>query len=205
MATSLDQLSQLLDSLHIEHLVDSKHPRILIPVETSRHRDLQGKRNLVLSLSCPEAGRIARVEVPWFAKAHGTHRASALELLSRITWRRKLVFWRIDPEDGEVRPTVEFPLEEAEIGSDQLLRLLRAIPLLADEEHDTLLPLWEGMANCEAEPGSPEDLGTKAEAATAAAIEQLLQELDSTPCGRVAKPERTGHHGTAPQPKRPRS
>ena len=60
----------------------------------------------------------------------------------------KLVRFEHDPEDGEVRATVAFPLEDGTLTRRQFRRLLEAIPKAVNRWHPVILKaLDEGVVD----------------------------------------------------------
>ena len=69
-----------------------------------------------------------------------------------IQWRTKMIQFEFDARDGEVRPVVEFPLEDAELTMLQLHRALIGLLQLVDRYHPELEHcLATGLINMELE------------------------------------------------------
>lgn len=61
------------------------------------------------------------------------HRDVVLQALMAIMQRTKMVRFDWDPTDGEVRCSVECPLEDGSLTRRQFIRMLRALPEIIDD------------------------------------------------------------------------
>jgi hypothetical protein len=69
-----------------------------------------------------------------------------------VQWKTKLIQFEFDARDGEVRPVIEFPLEDAPLTSKQLLRCLSGMTELVDKYHLVLMRvLDQGILKFESE------------------------------------------------------
>ena len=95
-------------------------------------------QSLGLVVALLENGEYIKVFAP---KAYVVeeHRAPVFALAcAMIQWKTKMIQFEYDPSDGEVRPIIEFPLEDAELTQKQLLRCVSGIVQLV-EEYDYVL------------------------------------------------------------------
>jgi hypothetical protein len=51
----------------------------------------------------------------------------------------KMVQFEYDPDDGEIRPIIEFPLEDAKLTRRQICRCLHAIAQIIDKHHESII------------------------------------------------------------------
>ncbi len=61
------------------------------------------------------------------------HRDAVLQALMAIMQRTKMVRFDWDPADGEIRCSVECPLEDGSLTRRQFIRMLRALPEIIDD------------------------------------------------------------------------
>ena len=61
------------------------------------------------------------------------HRDAVLRALMAIMQRTKMVRFDWDPADGEIRCSVECPLEDGSLTRQQFIRMLRALPEIIDD------------------------------------------------------------------------
>ena len=61
------------------------------------------------------------------------HRDAVLRALMAIMQRTKMVRFDWDPADGEIRCSVECPLEDGSLTRHQFIRMLRALPEIIDD------------------------------------------------------------------------
>ncbi|MDP9177346.1 MAG: YbjN domain-containing protein [Gemmatimonadota bacterium] len=137
MATSLAEVSKLLQSAGIEfrpHEGDS----LLIPAETRTYKDADGDQILFLVLQVLEGGEYLQLFCPMAFKVEGPHVDVFLKACAIVQWRTKLIQFEYDPRDGEIRPTIELPLEDSKVTARQLLRCVRGMVMLMDTYYPVL-------------------------------------------------------------------
>jgi hypothetical protein len=66
---------------------------------------------------------------------------AALESFAYLSWRLKMVDFEYDPSDGEIRPTLDFPIEDGTVTLRQLQRSVTIIPRILDQFHDTIVQI----------------------------------------------------------------
>jgi hypothetical protein len=137
MATSVPEVSILLDELEIRHRVtDAGH--LAIAYRTDVYRDPAGARHLMLIIALEEGGEYFKLFAPGAFDASGPHTDAFLRAIAIVQWRTKLVQFEFDDSDGEIRPIVEFPLEDAELTARQLERCVRGLVRLIDTYYPPL-------------------------------------------------------------------
>jgi hypothetical protein len=130
MATTLHDVSAYLDGLGLRHEVRDEH--ILIPFATEHYRDLDGEASLLIAIRIEEEGRYFKLFAPNAFRATGPYADAFLRAAAIVQWRTKLVQFEFDEADGEVRPIVEFPLEDAPLTAAQLSRCVRGLVQLLE-------------------------------------------------------------------------
>ena len=129
----------------------TKEPVILF--STDNFRNDGGSFALVVVISVTEEGEYIKFFVP--SAYHIPEDESAYAVLksfSIIAWQVKMLDFEVDPSDGEVRPTIDFPLEDGTATEQQLIRCCKTLAQLVDifdpyikhallhnEVHDALL------------------------------------------------------------------
>ncbi len=131
MATTLEEISRLLDSANIKFRQE-RNGSLVIPAETKVYKDADGDQVLFLILQLHENGEYFQLFCPMAFKLSGKHVDVFLKACSIVQWRTKLVQFEFDPADGEIRPMIEFPLEDAKLTAKQLLRCIRGMVGLID-------------------------------------------------------------------------
>jgi hypothetical protein len=76
--------------------------------------------------------------MPGAFSAKGAHVDALLRACMVVQWHTRLVQFEYDETDGEIRPVVEFPLEDAKLTTKQLERCIRSLVFLVDEFYPTL-------------------------------------------------------------------
>jgi hypothetical protein len=131
MATSIPEVSLLLDQLVIRHRV-TEDGHIAIAYRTDTYRDPEGEPYLVLLLVLDEQGEYFKLFAPRAFDVAGGHTDAFLRAATMVQWRAKLVQFEFDERDGEIRPVVEFPLEDAALTARQLERCVSGLVRLLE-------------------------------------------------------------------------
>ena len=110
MATTLAFLENCLRELGRNFATDQESDRILTELEGE---NLAGK---YLSLQLTESGEFLQFVIPQLLNlANGEYLEAVLETLVSMGYEYKLVRFEYDPSDGEVRASMELPLEDADL------------------------------------------------------------------------------------------
>lgn len=130
MATSLREISGFLDDLGLQHEIRDDH--VIVPFSTDHYRDPEGDPTLLLAIRLEEEGAYFKLFAPSAFRATGEFTDAFLRAAAIVQWKTKLVQFEYDETDGEVRPIVEFPLEDARLTAAQLGRCVRGMVQLLE-------------------------------------------------------------------------
>ena len=120
MPTTIQQVTGFLDESELTYDVKDKYEAIGIGFSldessaTYRYRD--GDAHVQLVIRVVEEGEFVAVLAPqaWNICAC-PHKAAVFEALVALQARFKLLRFDYDPQDGEIRPNVELPLEDSSL------------------------------------------------------------------------------------------
>lgn len=132
MATTIDQIRMMLDELSIQYQQHDEET-IYILFETRQYRNQEGERALWMIVSLDEGGEYFKLFAPNAFTADGNHPDVFLKACLIVQWRTKLIQFEYDQFDGEIRPIIEFPIEDASLTQDQLKRCIAGMVELIDE------------------------------------------------------------------------
>jgi len=119
MATSFEQIEGFLKSRNLKFQRDNKRQSILVPFGFS---DV-GFDQIIVVIWLQENGEFFEIFIPkLFTYPNGPHKLPLMQTLLNISWETKMLQWEYDPSDGEIRPTIEFPLEDSLMTSRQFFR-----------------------------------------------------------------------------------
>ena len=138
MATTIEQISEFLESEGIHFGADGNIIRT--GFKTEKYRDPDGDEAVRIVISLEENGEFIKIVAPMVYKyPDGPHKAVLFQLLLMISWQTKMLQYEYDVSDGEVRAIIEFPLEDADLTKTQLMRCLRWIARATDKHHDEVV------------------------------------------------------------------
>lgn len=132
MPTTLQQLTGFLDEFELSYDANEEHQGIAIgftfPEDSTTYRDRDGDAHVQLLIRLVENGELVAILAPqaWNVETC-PHKAAVFEALVALQARFKLLRFDYDPDDGEIRPNVELPLEDSTLTSKQFHRLMYAV------------------------------------------------------------------------------
>lgn len=132
MPTTIAEIRGFLDEYDLKYEVDEERDAILIGFncnpETSTYRDGDGDPFMQLVIRVLEDGEFLAVFVPraWNIQ-DSTSKSLIFEACVSFQLRYKMLRFDYDPEDGEIRPNIELPLENSSLTSQQFHRLVHGV------------------------------------------------------------------------------
>lgn len=138
MATSVREIAEVFDDVGMSYDIASENQVVTGFDSLSNYRNPQGVRALTLVVELSEGGRYFTLFAPMAYNVPDHRAALFLQACAMVQWRTKLIQFEYDANDGEVRPVVEFPLEDAPLTKAQLLRCITGLVQLVDEYHPVL-------------------------------------------------------------------
>jgi hypothetical protein len=149
MPVNLGQIEALLAEDRLKYRFDAKAGHLLTGFATESYADATGTRGVAVAVSVSEDGQFLEFTAPWLYDAKRARDPGRLyQALLDVSMQTKLVRFEHDPEDGEVRATVAFPLEDGTLTRRQFRRLLEAIPKAVNRWHPVILKaLDEGVVD----------------------------------------------------------
>ena len=138
MATSISELSAFLDQHEIKHRAQDENTIVTGFGGLDHYRDADGEPHIALVIRLEEDGEYVKVFAPNAYTVTLEDVGPVLQACAMIQWRTKLVQFEYDASDGELRPIVEFPLEDAPMTARQLMRCVSGLVSLVDHFHPVL-------------------------------------------------------------------
>jgi hypothetical protein len=124
MATSFQQIEGFLDSRGLKYQGDQEKQIILVPFGFPEI----GFDRVTVVIRLQEDGEFFEIIVPGlFHYKEGPHKLPLMQTLLNMSWETKMLQWEYDPSDGEIRATIEFPLEDAVMTERQFFRAFDAM------------------------------------------------------------------------------
>ncbi|MEL6773071.1 MAG: hypothetical protein AAFP18_18575 [Bacteroidota bacterium] len=139
MATSLDDIASFLDARGMKYTRHSDTSIMTGYNGLERYRNPGGEDLLRLIIQIAEEGRYFFVAAPKAYVVPVEDAGPFLQACAMIQWRTKLIQFEYDASDGEVRPVIEFPLEDALLTEGQLLRCITGLTRLLEDYHAVLV------------------------------------------------------------------
>jgi len=137
MPSSINELSTLLDSAGIKHR--QKDDYIRTGFSTDLYEDDDGDFGVNIILRLEENGELLRIQAPMAYRlpkdASPETQLAVLKTINQLHWESKILQVEMDSEDGEIRLSIDFPIEDGQLTEIQLARMVRLFPSLIDQGH----------------------------------------------------------------------
>jgi hypothetical protein len=137
MPSTLASISTLLDSAGIKHR--QKDDFIRTGFSTDLYEDDDGDFGVNIILRLEENGELLRIQAPMAYRlpkeASPETQLALLRTINQLHWESKILQVEMDSEDGEIRLSIDFPIEDGQLTETQLARMVRLIPSLIDQGH----------------------------------------------------------------------
>lgn len=137
MATSIEEITAYLDAGSIRFGSTDDPDTVVTSFETQHYRDPAGDDSVFIVIMLEEAGRYLKVFAPNAFAVPDDHLDAFLRACAMVQYRTKLVQFEWDDDAGLI-PIIEFPLEDAPLGAEQLRRCVIGLVAILDEYYDAL-------------------------------------------------------------------
>jgi hypothetical protein len=135
VAVAMSELNELLRAIPgytVLPGVNDQSVSLLFRTENFKNR-INGEKLLAVIVALEENGEYIKVMSPGaFEVKGGRHVDAFWKACMMIQWRTKLIQFEYDESDGEVRPIVEWPIEDGGLTSMQLRRAIDGLVQLVD-------------------------------------------------------------------------
>ncbi len=171
MATNLDEIRKFLDEKTLRYHVDEACQAVRLGFGATSYRMEDGDATIPVLVRLDEGGNFIEIASPsLYHYKDGPNGFAVLGACLFVCYTTKLVQFEFDPNDGEIRATIELPLEDATLTSRQFHRCLRTLIRVVDRYHPMIKAAMETgkIVLPSAEPEAP---------AVSAQLAQLLELL----------------------------
>jgi hypothetical protein len=132
MATTLESIAGFLDEYELNYRVDRDRSAILIafacPPEDGGYTTPDGEATVRIVIQLAEDGEFLAVFSPNAWNIHDcAHKSAVIGAVPAIQSQYKMLRFDHDPADGELRPNIELPLEDASLTSQQFHRIVHGL------------------------------------------------------------------------------
>ena len=133
MPVTKQQLLALLDEAHLHYEVHEQTGEPIVLFRSSSFRDRDGNHLIMIVVQLSENGEYVKFFLPCAYYLPDDESAyGALKTFASISWQIKMVDFELDINDGEVRPTIDFPIEDAILTAQQVFRCCQTLAQVVD-------------------------------------------------------------------------
>lgn len=136
MATTLIEIQEYLNEAELKYRVEQAKDSIVLSFSPMSDYvcPATGEDAVVVVIQLEEDGEFIKVFSPYAFTAEGVAFPDvAIRSCMELCYRTKGIQAEFDPDDGEVRMIIEFPLEDANLTSRQLHRCIQSLTGIIDE------------------------------------------------------------------------
>lgn len=128
MAATLASIAQYLDNRGWVYNLDEVNSRIVTAVQA------ENVCNFLIVIQLSETGEFVQFVAPQLLQVKdNVFKGILFQTMLAISWEVKMLRFEYDPSDGEVRASIELPLEDAELTECLFNRCLSGLTELVDE------------------------------------------------------------------------
>ena len=134
MAMTIHEIAELLVEEQVHFKIDEEKSSCFVLCGGMDHyQDPDGEKRLLLAVKLHEEGEYLSIYAPFAFKVPQDRAAVFNTACGIIQWNTKLVQFEYDKTDGEVRPVIEFPLEDGVVTGKQLKRCIDGMISILDD------------------------------------------------------------------------
>ena len=134
MATSIDELKSQLNELDY-NFVEHDESTLVLDFKTKTYRDPDGDPMVTLVIQLSEEGEHFRIFAPKAFNVEGPKKDVYLRAFMDIQSNTSFLRFGYDDEDGEVRPMIDFAIEDAELTQLQLRKCIGVTMELMEQSY----------------------------------------------------------------------
>ena len=149
MSTTIEQIESFFIHQGFKYVLDSENNLIETSFVTETYTNAQGEHYLPVVVELQEEGQFIQIYVPQcYEVSEIEYRSTVLQVLLMISWRTKMVQFELDAQSNTVRVIVEFPLEDALLTKNQLMRSIMGLLQTIEKFHPIIqIALVEGRVD----------------------------------------------------------
>ncbi|BAC08113.1 hypothetical protein [Thermosynechococcus vestitus] len=128
MAIALSQIAHYLQRHQLKYRLNAPNHQIITGVNGDH------LERFIVVIELDEGGEFFKLYAPNLLPGIKNHpfREAILQTLLCISWQTKMLQWEYDPNGGEVRAMIEFPIEDSTLTERQFFRCLGALVEIVD-------------------------------------------------------------------------
>ena len=142
MAITIEAIKGFLDTEKLNYDHDAGDCYIRTGFKTDNYVNKDGRKSLRIVIELVEGGEFIKFMAPLAYNmpkdASSFHKMALFQTLLQVSWQTKMVQFEYDPDDGEIRANIEFPLMDAPLTLRQMRRCLMALANIIDDQHDKI-------------------------------------------------------------------
>ena len=133
MAITKQFILSLLEEAGLHYEVHEQTGEPIVLFRSSSYVNQNGNNIIMIVIQLSESGEYIKFFLPcaYYVSSDETAYA-ALKTFASISWQIKMVDFELDVNDGEIRPTIDFPIEDGTLTANQVLRSCQTLAQVID-------------------------------------------------------------------------
>lgn len=137
MPATLDKLEDFFTAKRLKYRREADH--LVTGFATKHFRDETGRTGVAIVIRLDEAGKYLELIAPGLYRSRQCgHRGALFQALLDVTTRTKMIRFEHDPADGEIRCSIEYPIEDGSLTAKQFHRMLECLAESVDRWHPVI-------------------------------------------------------------------
>jgi hypothetical protein len=137
MPATLDQIEAFFAAKRLKYRREPDH--LVTGFATKKFRDENGRTGVAIVIRLAEGGKYLELVAPGLYRSRDrAHREALFQALLDVTMRTKMIRFEHDPADGEIRCSVEYPIEDGTLTAKQFHRMLECLAESVDRWHPVI-------------------------------------------------------------------
>ena len=170
MAISIDEIRGFLDGKEVKYLYDPQKETFVISFTPH-----------VVLIRLEEHGEFLQFRtLNFYQYKDGKHKTTIMDMLLAMNYRRKLVKFGYDSDDGEVNACVDMPIEDGGLTNTQFFRCMAALLEALEEGRQRIGIILE----------TGKDPGPNSSKMIESLVNEIMESLDD---GKKEKPEKNNN------------
>jgi len=134
MATSLQEIHEILDKIEMKHKIDKEADVIVTGFMTENYKDSDDDNGFRCFIQLSEEGKFCQIIAPeLYTNLHSQYEMAILQTCMYVTLHTKMVQCIYDESNKKVLFAIDIPLEDNNLSFKQLMRAISYLVVTVDE------------------------------------------------------------------------
>ena len=144
MAIDLSSIENYLMKHDLRFMSFEERNFVALGFPTTHYLDKDGDNHVTVIISLEEEGEYIKFFVPRCYVYRGPYKETLFQYLLMICFKTQMIQFEYDPEDGEIRAIIEFPIEDGTLTERQCMRSILSLVEVIDDVDTAIRSIMDG-------------------------------------------------------------